>query len=85
MPNAKYPILAAGGTETKSDGPSSVTLDEQSLIESLAQELKRNPKMQEAAMNRWRVRKPEEERMRSPTFNELAGLMLPVSINPQRI
>lgn len=77
--------LEDGGIGIPSDGPSSETLEEQSLIESLAQELQRNPEMQEAAVSRWRARRPEEERMNGPTFKELAELMLPVLIRQQRI
>lgn len=74
-----------GLTEVESDGLSSEIPDEQSWIDSLAKELEKNPSLMSAAMNRWRVRKPDEERMSAPTNEELAKLMLPMSINPQRI
>ena len=84
MRNAKYPSLAAGGTATKNDGLLSETLDLQSLTESLAQDLKKNPEMLRAALNSWRVRNPDDERMEGPTLEELAEIMLPMWMPLQR-
>ena len=82
MSNAKRPTLAAGSTEkpsiAKRNGPLREIHDEQSLIESLEKELQRNPPLLADALSRWRARTPEEERLKDPTFRELATIMCPM-------
>ncbi|MHB8899146.1 MAG: hypothetical protein ACYC6Y_10410 [Thermoguttaceae bacterium] len=62
----------------KKRGPLREIPGEPLLIESLAEELERNPLMLADALSRWRARTPEEERMREPTYKELATIMFPM-------